>query len=205
MSGLIGKKIGMTSIHNEGGEYVPVTVIQAGPCVVTQVKTTEKDGYTAVQLGYGEKTEKNVPEANKGHFKAAGTTPKKKLLEFKNFEQELKAGDTVDVTLFAEGDLVDVSGVTKGKGFQGVVKRHGFSGVGSRTHGQHDRQRAPGSAGASSFPSRVWRGKKMAGRTGGENSTALNLEVVKIMAEKNVILVKGAVPGPNGGYVVIEK
>jgi large subunit ribosomal protein L3 len=205
MSGLIGKKIGMTSVHNAAGEYVPVTVIQAGPCVVTQVKTTEKDGYTAVQLGYGEKTDKNATEANMGHFKAAGTTPKKRLMEFRNFEKELKAGDVLDVTLFAEGDIIDVSGVSKGKGFQGVVKRWGFSGVGSRTHGQHDRQRAPGSAGASSFPSRVWRGKKMAGRTGGENRTSLNLEVVKILAEKNVILVKGAVPGPNGGYVVIEK
>jgi large subunit ribosomal protein L3 len=205
MSGLIGKKIGMTSIHNEVGDYIPCTVIQAGPCVVTQVKTTEKEGYNAVQLGYGEKTEKNVPAANLGHFKASGTTPKAKVMEFRNFEQELKAGDVLDVNLFAEGDIVDVSGVTKGKGFQGVVKRWGFSGVGSRTHGQHDRQRAPGSMGASSFPSRSWRGKKMAGRTGGENRKSLNLEVVKILAEKNVILVKGVVPGPNGGYVVIEK
>jgi large subunit ribosomal protein L3 len=205
MSGLIGKKIGMTSVYNEGGVYVPCTVIQAGPCVVTQVKNTEKDGYNAIQLGYQEKTEKNVTSAEMGHFKTSGTTPKARLLEFRNFEKELKAGDVVDVTLFAEGDLVDVSGVTKGKGFQGVVKRWGFSGVGSRTHGQHDRQRAPGSAGASSFPSRVWRGKKMAGRTGGRNAKSQNLEVVKILAEKNVILVKGVVPGPNGGYVVVHK
>jgi large subunit ribosomal protein L3 len=205
MSGLIGKKIGMTSVYNEGGVYVPCTVIQAGPCVVTQVKNTEKDGYNAIQLGYGEKTEKNITAAVMGHFKTSGTTPKARVMEFRNFEKELKAGDVVDVTLFAEGDLVDVSGVTKGKGFQGVVKRWGFSGVGSRTHGQHDRQRAPGSAGASSFPSRVWRGKKMAGRTGGRNSKSQNLEVVKIFAEKNVILVKGVVPGPNGGYVVVHK
>lgn len=205
MSGLIGKKIGMTSVHNAGGEYVPCTVIQAGPCVVTQVKTTEKEGYNAVQVGFGDKTEKNVTSANKGHFKVSGTTPKAKVMEFQDYDKEYKAGDVIDVTLFAEGDVVDVSGVTKGKGFQGVVKRWGFSGVGSRTHGQHDRQRAPGSMGASSFPSRSWRGKKMAGRTGGNKKTALNLEVVKILADKNVILVKGAVPGPNGGYVVIQK
>jgi large subunit ribosomal protein L3 len=205
MSGLIGIKIGMTSIHNEGGEYVPCTVIQAGPCVVTQVKTTEKEGYSAVQLGFKEQREKLATSASKGHFKNANTTPKAKLVEFKSFEQELKLGDTLDVSLFAEGDIVDVSGVTKGKGFQGVVKRWGFSGVGSRTHGQHDRQRAPGSAGASSFPSRVWRGKKMAGRTGGDNCKSQNLQVVKILAEKNVILVKGAVPGPNGGYVIVQK
>src|SRR3984957_2492324 len=205
MSGLIGKKIGMTSVYDAAGDYVPCTVIQAGPCVVTQVKSTEKDGYNAVQLGYGEKTEKRISSAVLGHLKKSGTTPKAKIMEFRNFEQELKAGDVVDVNLFAEGDLVDVSGVTKGKGFQGVVKRWGFSGVGSRTHGQHDRQRAPGSAGASSFPSRVWRGKKMAGRTGGENSKMQNLTVVKILAEKNVILVKGVVPGPNGGYVVVHK
>ena len=205
MSGLIGRKIGMTSIHNEGGEYVPCTVIQAGPCVVTQVKTTAKEGYDAVQLGFEEKREKLVASAQKGHFKSANTTAKAKLVEFKSFEQELKAGDILDVSLFAEGDIVDVSGVTKGKGFQGVVKRWGFSGVGSRTHGQHDRQRAPGSAGASSFPSRVWRGKKMAGRTGGDKCKSQNLQVVKILAEKNVILVKGAVPGPNGGYVIVQK
>jgi large subunit ribosomal protein L3 len=205
MSGLIGKKIGMTSVYDAAGDYVPCTVIQAGPCVVTQVKTTEKEGYNSIQLGFSERTEKNFTSAQIGHFKKAGTTPRAKVMEFTGFEQELKAGDVVDVNLFAEGDLVDVSGVTKGKGFQGVVKRWGFSGVGSRTHGQHDRQRAPGSNGASSFPSRVWRGKKMAGRTGGENSKKQNLEVIKIMAEKNVILVKGAVPGPNGGYVIVYK
>ncbi len=195
----------MTSVHNAAGAYVPCTVIQAGPCVVTQVKTAEKEGYSAIQLGFEDKTEKNITSAGRGRFKAANTTPKARLVEFTGFEKELKAGDVLDATLFAEGDIVDVSGVTKGKGFQGVVKRWGFSGVGSRTHGQHDRQRAPGSMGASSFPSRSWRGKKMAGRTGGRNATSQNLEVVKILAEKNVILVKGAVPGPNGGYVTIEK
>lgn len=205
MSGLIGKKIGMTSVYDAGGEYVPCTVIQAGPCVVTQVKTAEKEGYNAIQLGFEEKKEKNVPSANKGHFKASNTTPKAKVAEFKGFTTELKAGDVIDVNLFKEGEYIDVSGITKGKGFQGVVKRHGFSGVGSRTHGQHDRQRAPGSAGASSFPSRTWRGKKMAGRTGGEKSKSQNLQVVKILAEKNILLVKGAVPGPNGGYVIVEK
>jgi len=205
MSGLIGKKIGMTSIHVEGGEHVSCTVIEAGPCTVTQVKTKEKEGYNSIQLGFGEKREKLATSANKGHFKKAGTTPKTKLVEFRNFEKELKAGDVVDVTLFTEGDIIDVSGVSKGKGFQGVVKRWGFSGVGSRTHGQHDRQRAPGSAGASSFPSRVWRGKKQAGRDGGKTVKALNLEVIKILPEKHVILVKGAVPGANGCYVTLEK
>lgn len=195
----------MTSIHNANGEYVGCTVIEAGPCVVTQVKTAEKEGYKSVQLGFGEKREKLVKSADKGHYKHSNTTPKAKLGEFRNFEKELKAGDVLDVNLFAEGDFVDVSGVSKGKGFQGVVKRHGFSGVGSRTHGQHDRQRAPGSAGASSFPSRVWRGKKQAGRDGGKKVKALNLEVVKILPEKHLILVKGAVPGANGCYVRVEK
>jgi len=205
MSALIGKKIGMTSIHNEAGQYVGCTVIQAGPCVVTQVKTTEKDGYNAVQIGFGEKHERLVNSSAKGHFKKANTTAKVKLAEFDSYEKELKAGDVLDVTLFNEGDLVDVAGVSKGKGFQGVVKRHGFSGVGSRTHGQHDRQRAPGSAGASSFPSRVWKGKKQAGRTGGDTVTTLNLQVVKILPEKHLILVKGSVPGANGCFVKVQK
>jgi large subunit ribosomal protein L3 len=205
MSGLIGKKVGMTSIHSEGGEQLGCTVIQAGPCVVTQVKTVEKEGYSAIQLGFGEKREKLVKSAEKGHFKKSNTTPKVKLAEFDGFEQELKAGDVIDVTMFKEGDIVDVSGVAKGKGFQGVVKRWGFSGVGSRTHGQHDRQRAPGSAGASSFPSRTWKGKKMAGRDGGQLVKALNLEVVKILPEKHLILVKGAVPGANGCFVRVQK
>jgi large subunit ribosomal protein L3 len=205
MSGLIGKKIGMTSIHNEGGQYVGCTVIQAGPCVVTQVKTTEKEGYNAVQIGFGEKHERLVNGSGKGHFKKANTTAKVKLVEFDGYDKELKTGDVLDVSLFAEGDLVDVSGISKGKGFQGVVKRHGFSGVGSRTHGQHDRQRAPGSAGASSFPSRVWKGKKQAGRTGGDTVKALNLEIITILPEKHLILVKGAVPGANGGFVKVQK
>ncbi len=205
MSGLIGKKIGMTSVHNDAGQYVGCTVIQAGPCVVTQVKTAEKEGYNAVQLGFGEKRETLVKSADKGHYKKSNTTPKTKLVEFRNFEKELKLGDVVDVSLFAEGDIIDVRGVSKGKGFQGVVKRWGFKGVGSRTHGQHDRQRAPGSAGASSFPSRTWRGKKMGGRDGGKTVKALNLEVVKILPEKHLILVKGAVPGANGGFVTVTK
>ena len=205
MSGLIGKKVGMTSIHDGTGKYVGCTVIEAGPCVVTQVKTPEKEGYKAVQLGFGEKREKLTKSAEKGHFKKSNTTPKAKLAEFTGFEKELKTGDVIDVSLFAEGDFVDVSGVSKGKGFQGVVKRWGFSGVGSRTHGQHDRQRAPGSAGASSFPSRTWRGKKMAGRDGGKTVKAINLQVVKVLPEKHLILLSGAVPGANGCYVKIEK
>lgn len=205
MSGLIGKKVGMTSIHDGTGKYVGCTVIEAGPCVVTQVKTTEKEGYSAVQLGFGEKRETIVNSSNKGHFKKANTTPKAKLVEFSDFDKELKMGDVLDVSLFKEGDIVDVSGVSKGKGFQGVVKRWGFSGVGSRTHGQHDRQRAPGSAGASSFPSRTWPGKKMGGRDGGKTVKSINLEVVKILPEKHLILVSGSVPGANGCYVKIEK
>ena len=205
MSGLIGKKVGMTSVHNEEGQYVGCTVIQAGPCVVTQVKTDEKDGYSAIQIGFGEKRESLVKSAESGKFKKLNITPKVKLAEFDGYEKELKAGDVLDVTLFEEGDIVDVKGVSKGKGFQGVVKRWGFKGVGSRTHGQHDRQRAPGSAGASSFPSRTWPGKKQAGRDGGKTVKALNLEVVKILPEKHLILVKGAVPGANGTYVRIEK
>ncbi len=195
----------MTSIHTTDGSKVGCTVLQAGPCVVTQVKTTEKDGYTSIQLGFGEKTEKHTKSAEKGHFKASNTTPKAKLEEFRSFEKELKLGEVVDVNMFAEGDIIDVRGVSKGKGFQGVVKRWGFSGVGSRTHGQHDRQRAPGSAGASSFPSRTWKGKKMAGRDGGKAVKSINLEVVKILPEKHLILVKGAVPGANGTYVRLEK
>lgn len=205
MSGLIGKKIGMTSMHNAGGLQVSCTVIEAGPCVVTQIKTIEKDGYGAVQLGFGERTEKHTVSAANGHFKKANTTPKTRVVEFKGFEKELKSGDKLDVTLFNEGDIVDVSGVSKGKGFQGVVKRWHFAGVGSRTHGQHDRQRAPGSAGASSFPSRTWPGKKQAGRDGGKNAKSQNLEVVKIFPEKNLMLVKGSVPGANGCYIKVEK
>lgn len=205
MSGIIGKKIGMTSFFDANGKYVPCTVIEAGPCVVTQVKTNEKDGYTALQLAYDEKKEKHSSAAIKGHFAAAKTTPKRKVVEFRHFEEEKNLGDTITVELFAEGDFVDVVGTSKGKGFQGVVKRHGFGGVGGSTHGQHDRQRAPGSLGASSDPSRVMPGRRMAGRTGGNRKKMQNLEVVKIMAEKNVILIKGSVPGAKGSYVTIEK
>jgi len=205
MSGLIGKKLGMTSFFDANGKYVPCTVIEAGPCVVTQVKTNEKDGYTALQLAFDEKKEKHTSSAMKGHFALAKTTPKRKVVEFRTFEEAKNLGDVITVDLFVEGDFVDVVGTSKGKGFQGVVKRHGFSGVGGSSHGQHDRQRAPGSLGASSDPSRVLPGKRMGGRTGGNRKKVQNLEVVKIMADKNVILIKGSVPGAKGSYVLIEK
>jgi large subunit ribosomal protein L3 len=205
MSGIIGKKIGMTSIFSANGKYIPCTVIEAGPCVVTQVKTLEKDGYASVQLGFEEKKEKHTSSAMQGHFKKANTTPKRKIVEFKHFETEKNLGEVVNVELFAEGDFVDVVGTSKGKGFQGVVKRHGFGGVGGSTHGQHDRQRAPGSLGASSWPSRVFKGMRMAGRTGGDRVKVQNLEVVKVIAEKNLLIVKGSVAGAKGSYVTIEK
>lgn len=205
MSGIIGKKIGMTSIFSAEGKYIPCTIIEAGPCVVTQVKTLDKDGYTAVQLAFDEKKEKSTSSAMQGHFKKASTTPKRKLAEFKHFEAEKALGETVTVELFAEGEFVDVVGTSKGKGFQGVVKRHGFSGVGGQTHGQHNRMRAPGSLGASSFPSRVLKGMRMAGRTGGNRVKAQNLQVVKVLAEKNLLIVKGSIAGAKGSYVMIEK
>lgn len=205
MSGIIGKKIGMTSIFGANGKYIPCTVIEAGPCVVTQVKTLEKDGYASVQLGFDEKKEKHTSSAMQGHFKKASTTPKRKVVEFKHFETEKNLGEVVNVELFAEGDFVDVVGTSKGKGFQGVVKRHGFGGVGGSTHGQHDRQRAPGSLGASSWPSRVFKGMRMAGRTGGNRVKVQNLEVVKVIAEKNLLIVKGSIAGAKGSYVTIEK
>ncbi len=207
MSGIIGKKIGMTSFFDANGKYIPCTVIEAGPCVVTQVKTNEKDGYTALQLAFDERKEKHTSNAMKGHFAKVKTTPKRKLAEFRHFEIEKKEGDTVTVELFAEGDFVDVIGTSKGKGFQGVVKRHGFGGVGhaNKSHGQHDRERAPGSLGASSDPSRVLPGMRMAGRMGGNRKKIQNLQVVKIMPEKNVLLVKGSVPGAKGSYLLIEK
>lgn len=205
MSGLIGKKIGMTSIYDKNGKNVACTVIEAGPCVVTQVKTSEKDGYSAVQLAYGDAKEKNTPAARMGIFKKANTTPKRKLLEFKGFEQELAIGQTVSVDLFEEGEFVDVVGTSKGKGFQGVVKRHGFGGVGLQTHGQHNRLRAPGSLGASSDPSRVFKGMRMAGRTGGDRVKKTNLEVLKVMKEQNLLVVKGSIPGSKGSIVFIEK
>ncbi len=207
MSGLIGKKIGMTSFFDANGRYQPCTIIEAGPCVVTQVKTNEKDGYTAVQLAFDEKKEKNTSGAMKGHFALAKTTPKRKVVEFRHFTEEKNLGDVLTVDLFAEGDFVDIVGTSKGKGFQGVVKRHGFSGVGhaNKSHGQHDRERAPGSLGASSDPSRVMPGRRMAGRLGGNRKKVQNLVVMKVMPEKNILLVKGSVPGAKGSYVLIEK
>ena len=207
MSGLIGKKIGMTSIYDASGKIVPCTVIEAGPCVVTQVKTVATDGYDAIQLGFDEKKEKRTTKSLKGHFEKAGTTPKKVLKEFTRFEEgHMKSfGDVLDVTIFVEGEFIDVSGVSKGKGFQGVVKRHGFGGVGDATHGQHNRLRAPGSLGASSWPSRVMKGMRMAGRTGGDKVKMINLQIVKIVQEKNLLLIKGSVPGPNGSYLIIER
>jgi large subunit ribosomal protein L3 len=205
MSGIIGKKVGMTSIFDADGKNIPCTVIEAGPCVVTQVRTIEKDGYTAVQLAYDEKKEKNTTSSLKGHFAKAGTTPKRKLVEFKYFTVEKSLGEVVDVNLFIEGDYVDVVGTSKGKGFQGVVKRHGFSGVGMQTHGQHNRLRAPGSLGASSFPSRVFKGMRMAGRTGGSRVKIQNLQIVKVFAEQNLLVVSGSIPGAKGSYVLIEK
>lgn len=205
MSGLIGKKIGMTSIFDENGKNIPCTVIEAGPCVVTQVRTKEVDGYEALQLGFDDKNEKHSTKAAVGHFAKAGTVAKKKVVEFQNFATEQKLGDIIDVTMFEEGEFVDVQGVSKGKGFQGVVKRHGFGGVGQTTHGQHNRLRAPGSVGASSYPSRVFKGMRMAGRMGGENVNVQNLRVLKVVAEKNLLVIKGCVPGHNNSYVIIHK
>ena len=205
MSGIIGKKVGMTSIFDEAGKNIPCTVIEAGPCVVTQIRSVETDGYAAVQLAYGEKKEKNTSGPLKGHFQKAGTTPKRKLVEFKTFEDEKALGDTVTVEIFAAGDYVDVVGTSKGKGFQGVVKRHGFGGVGMQTHGQHNRLRAPGSLGASSWPSRVFKGMRMAGQTGNVRVKVQNLEVVKVFAEQNLIVVKGSIPGAKGSFVIVDK
>lgn len=207
MSGLIGKKIGMTSIWDASGKNVPCTVIEAGPCVVTQVKTIEKDGYEAIQLAFGERKEKNTPKALKGHFAKANTSPKRIVMEFSRFEEGSRKqyGEILLADIFIEGEFIDVAGHTKGKGFQGVVKRHGFSGVGQSTHGQHNRLRAPGSIGASSYPSRVFKGMRMAGRQGNERRKAINLEVLKIVPEKNLILVKGSVPGPKGSFLKLER
>ena len=205
MSGLIGKKIGMTSLFDENGKNIPCTVIEAGPCVVTQVRTNEVDGYSALQLGFDDKAEKHATKADLGHFKKAGTSAKKKVVEFQGFEESYKLGDNITVELFSEGEFVDVQGVSKGKGFQGVVKRHGFGGVGQATHGQHNRLRAPGSVGASSYPSRVFKGMRMAGRMGGDNVKVQNLRVLKVVAEKNLLVVKGAIPGCKNSYVIIQK
>lgn len=205
MSGIIGKKVGMTSLFNAEGKNIPCTVIEAGPCVVTQVRTVEKDGYEAIQLAYDEKKEKNTSKPMKGHFAKAGTTPKRKLVEFKHFVEPKAIGDVLNVDLFNEGDLVDIVGTSKGKGFQGVVKRHGFSGVGGQTHGQHNRLRAPGSLGASSWPSKVFKGMRMAGRMGGDRVKIQNLEILKVYPEQNLLVVSGSVPGAKGSYVILEK
>jgi large subunit ribosomal protein L3 len=203
MSGLIGKKIGMTSIFDDNGKNMPCTVIECGPCVVTQVRTMEVDGYEALQLGFDDK--KTATKAAKGHFKKAGTVAKRKVAEFKGFDEEVKLGDTITVEHFAEGEFVDVAATSKGKGFQGVVKRHGFAGVGQATHGQHNRLRAPGSIGAASYPARVFKGMKMAGQMGNEKVKVQNLRVLKVVAEKNLLVVKGCIPGHKNAYVTIEK
>jgi large subunit ribosomal protein L3 len=206
MNGIIGKKIGMTSVYDSTGRNIACTVIEAGPCVVTQVKDGDSDGYTALQLGYGEVKEKNTTQPLQGHFKNAGTSPKRKVVEFRDCTLSKSLGDTVNVSeVFAEGDKISAVGVSKGKGFQGVVKRHGFGGVGQRTHGQHNRERAPGSVGASSFPSRVFKGMRMAGRDGGKQVKIKNLRVVKVFADQNLILIKGAIPGHKGAIIVLEK
>jgi large subunit ribosomal protein L3 len=205
MSGIIGKKVGMTSIFGANGKMLPCTVLETGPCVVTQVKTEDKEGYAAIQLAFGDRKVKNTPNALVGHFRRAGTTPKRKVVEFRGDSNSASLGDLVNVSIFEPGDSVDVVGISKGKGFQGVVKRHGFGGVGGQTHGQHNRLRAPGSLGASSFPSKVFKGMRMAGRTGGARVKVQNLEVVKVYADKNLLVVKGSVPGPKGSFVIVEK
>lgn len=205
MLGIIGKKVGMTSVFSEDGKNIPCTVIEAGPCVVTQVRTEEVDGYSAAQLAFDDISEKHTNKSAAGHFKKSGANAKRKVIEFRDWEGEHAVGDSVGLDIFEEGEFVDVAGTSKGKGFQGVVKRHGFHGVGDATHGQHNRLRAPGSIGACSTPSRVFKGMRMAGRMGGKRVKMINLQVVKILADKNVILVKGAVPGTKGSYVIIEK
>ena len=205
MSGLIGKKVGMTSIFDETGKNIPCTVIEAGPCVVTQIRSVDTDGYSAIQLAYGEQKDKHTTAPLKGHFQKAGTTPKRRLVEFKTFEDEKSLGDTVTVDIFEIGDFVDVVGTSKGKGFQGVVKRHGFGGVGMQTHGQHNRLRAPGSLGASSWPSRVFKGMRMAGQMGNSRVKVQNLQVVKVYAEQNLLVVKGSIPGAKGSMVIVDK
>ena len=205
MPGLIGKKIGMTSIFDKDGKNIPCTVIQAGPCTVTQVKTVESDGYAAVQLAFDEKKEKNTPKAEQGHFAKSSTTPKKKVIELKGFVKHWKTGDVITVDYFNDDTWLDVSGISKGKGFQGVVKRHNFAGVNDATHGQHNRLRAPGSLGGSSYPSRVFKGMRMGGQTGNKKVKILNLRVMKIVPENNLLILKGSVPGSNGSYLIIEK
>lgn len=205
MSGLIGRKIGMTSIFDENGKNIPCTVVEAGPCVVTQVRTKSVDGYEALQLGFDDKSEKHTTKALIGHFKKAGTDAKKRVVEFQDFKETYKLGDKIDVSLFEEGEYVDVTGSSKGKGFQGVVKRHGFAGVGQATHGQHNRLRAPGSVGASSYPSRVFKGMRMGGHMGAVNVKVQNLRVLKVVPEKNLLVIKGAIPGHKNSYIIVEK
>jgi large subunit ribosomal protein L3 len=206
MPGLLGKKIGMTSVFSADGKNIPCTVVEAGPCVVTQVKTLATDGYDAIQVGFQEKKEKHTTKAEMGHFQKAGVTPQRHLVEFKGFGDEFKAGDVITPEkMFEADDFVDVIGTSKGKGFQGVVKRHGFSGVGEATHGQHNRLRAPGSLGASSWPSRVFKGKRMAGHMGCDRVTVQNLQIIKVIPEHNLVLIKGSVPGAKGSIVIIEK
>jgi large subunit ribosomal protein L3 len=205
MPGLIGKKIGMTSVFSVEGRNIPCTVIEAGPCTVSQVRTIEKDGYEAVQLGFLDKKEKHATKPEIGHFKKAGTAPKKKIVEFSGFGDDVKLGDIITVDMLEPSDFIDITGVSKGKGFQGVVRRHGFGGVGESTHGQHNRLRAPGSVGASSYPSRVFKGMRMAGRMGGAKITIQGLEVLKVIPENNLVIVKGSVPGANGSYLILTK
>ncbi|HBH48986.1 MAG TPA: 50S ribosomal protein L3 [Bacteroidales bacterium] len=205
MPGLIGKKVGMTSVFDDSGNNIPCTVLEVGPCTVTQIKTEENDGYNAVQLAFDERKEKSTTKAMLGHFKKAGTTPKRKVIELKGFVKDWKPGDVITVDYFNDDVWLDVKANSKGKGFQGVVKRHGFAGVNDATHGQHNRNRAPGSLGASSYPSRVFKGMRMAGRDGNKTVKILNLKVVKIVPEQNLLMLKGSVPGAAGSYVIIEK
>ena len=207
MSGILGKKIGMTSIYDESGRNIPVTVVEAGPCVVTQVKTKEKDGYDAIQMAFDERKVKNTPKALQKHFEKAGTTPKKVVREFSRFEEghRKSLGETITVDVFMEGEFVDVTGISKGKGFQGVVKRHNFAGVGQATHGQHNRMRKPGSIGACAYPSRVFKGLRLGGHMGNRTVKAINLQIMKIVPEKNLLVVKGSVPGSKNGYLKIER
>ena len=205
MPGLIGKKIGMTSVFSVEGKNIPCTVIEAGPCTVTQIRTLKTDGYEAVQLGFVEKKEKHATKAEIGHYKKAGTTPKRKVVEFDGFDGDVKLGDVITVDILEADSFIDITGVSKGRGFQGVVKRHGFGGVGQSTHGQHNRLRAPGSFGASSYPSRVFKGMRMAGRDGGKTITVQNLQVLKVIPENNLLIVKGSVPGAKDSYLIILK
>jgi large subunit ribosomal protein L3 len=204
MPGLIGKKIGMTSVYDDNGNNIPCTVLEVGPCVITQVKTKDSDGYAAIQMAFGEQKEKKTSKAMMGHFKKANTTPKRKVVELKGFIHDWKVGDVITVDYFKNDPWLDVSAISKGKGFQGVVKRHHFGGIGDATHGQHDRDRAPGSLGGSSYPSRVFKGLRMAGHMGDKKVKVINLKVVKIIPENNLLLLKGSVPGSKGSYVVIQ-